>query len=391
MECQSALFSLPADMHYLNCAAYGPLPRATEAAGLEGVRRKSVPVDVGPQLLIPMAEALRAEIAALVNAPVDRVALIPSVSYGMGIAARNLPLGAGDEAVLVGDEFPSNVLAWVESAAAQGGTVRLVPRPDVPPGGVSREWNARLLEAITPATRLAAVTPLHWMDGVPFDMMAVRQRTREVGALMVLDGSQSIGAQPLDWQAVQPDLLLCAGYKWLLGPYKCCFAVVGDALLGWQPLEYTWLGREGHQNQGNFTNYHARMQSNARRFDVGERANWINLPMLTESIRQLRTWGVDAVEQYCQGLTATLHEALAEEPARGFALPAAADHAPHLLGISLGGGKHGGLDPHKVAGALAERNIIVSVRGSSVRVSPNVYNTDEDMHALLSALREICR
>ncbi|MCZ6532273.1 MAG: aminotransferase class V-fold PLP-dependent enzyme, partial [SAR324 cluster bacterium] len=129
LACQRHLFSLPDTVHYLNCAYMGPLLKTTEAAGIAGLRRKSVPTDIAQDDFFAPVEELRKLVGRLVNASPERVAMIPAVSYGVAIAAHNLPLRAGQNIVSPGEEFPSNVRAWQERCAEAGAELRMVPRP----------------------------------------------------------------------------------------------------------------------------------------------------------------------------------------------------------------------------------------------------------------------
>lgn len=380
MDCQRHLFSLPADEHYLNCAYMGPLMKSVEAAGIAGVRRKVVPNRIAAQDFFAEPQALRERFAALVHTEPRRVAIVPSVSYGVAIAAHNTPLRRGQNVVVPGEEFPSNVYAWMDACTRAGAELRLVPRPsDVQ--RVGRAWNERVLEAIDADTAAVTLTAVHWTDGTRFDLAPIARRAREVGALLVVDGTQSVGALPFDFDALQPDLLVCASYKWLLGPYQLGFAVVGDRLLEGRPFEMTWIGRAGSENFAALVDYQTGYQPGARRFDVGEHSNPITVPMLIESLRQIEAWGVDAIQDYCAGLGRALEEALGA--ANGFTLNPPDERGAHLFGVRV---------PHPEAipailAELAARKIFVSQRGHFLRVSPHLYNTPEDMHALAEALR----
>ena len=145
LNCQRGLFSLPEDEHYLNCAYMGPFLKSVEAAGIEGLRRKSVPTSITPTDSFTGPNELRRLFGELVNAPPERVALVPSVSYGVAIASQNLALGRGKNIVVPGELFPSNVYAWRRLATASGGEVRFVRRPR------NGEWTDAVLESISGA------------------------------------------------------------------------------------------------------------------------------------------------------------------------------------------------------------------------------------------------
>lgn len=378
LSCQRDLFSLPSSIHYLNCAYMGPLTRSTEAAGIEGLKRKSNPTGILTEHFFKPVDDLRELAGRLVNASPERVAIIPSVSYGVAIASANLPLRSGQNVVTPAEEFPSNIHAWRDRCRAENCQLRLVPRPeDVQGAGAA--WNEALLEAIDEQTALVSLTAVHWTDGTRFDLERIGRKAREVGAMFVVDGTQSVGAAPFDFAAIQPDLLVCAAYKWLLGPYQYGFVVLGDRLLQGRPLEETWMGREGAEDFTQLINYRDGYRPGARRFDVGEHSNMIAVPMLSESLRQIMEWGVENIRDYCNALVDEVRDALGDSP---FALPPPSDHTPHMFGIHVP-------DPAGIPRILEElkrREIYVSLRGNSVRVSPHVYNTKEDMQALAEAL-----
>ena len=312
MECQRHLFSLPEDQHYLNCAYMSPLLKSVEAAGIAGLRRKGNPAELVPADFFDETHELRRLFARLVNTTPERVfALVPAVSYGMAIASHNTRLRPGQNVVLPGEEFPSNVYAWMAQCQPGGARLRFVGRPEP---GASDAWTVRLLDAIDRNTAVVTLSTVHWTDGTPFDVDRIGRRAREVGALFVVDGTQSIGAVPFDFTQVQPDLLVCAGYKWLFGPYQYCFAVVGDRLLDAEPFEHNWITRKNSQDFGALVNYQPEFQPGAQRFDAGERSNFILVPMLLAALKQLDRWGIAEIRAYCARLGSGLAEALADSP-----------------------------------------------------------------------------
>jgi selenocysteine lyase/cysteine desulfurase len=380
LSCQKDLFSLPPEMRYLNCANLSPLMKAVEAAGVEGIRRKAVP-RIQPADWFPDVEALRAALAQIIHATPDDIALVPSVSYGVSIATHHIRLKPGQNIVLPGEEFPSNVYGWAERCKRDGGTMRFVARPE-PSQGVSREWSARVCEAIDQNTAVVSLTVVHWTDGTPFDLAAIGKRAREVGAWFIIDGTQSVGALPFDFAAVQPDLLVCAGYKWLLGPYQYGFVAVGPRMMEAEPLEMNWINREGSEDFTQLTRYRDGYRKGARRFDAGEHSNFILVPMLLAAVRQVLAWSVPEIQAYCETLTRGLAAELGEGP---FEMAAPPDRYGHMFGVRV----PPGMPLPKIVEALRAKNVYVSVRGSAVRVSPHVFNTPEDLHALAEALRGV--
>ncbi|MBM3782367.1 MAG: aminotransferase class V-fold PLP-dependent enzyme [Acidobacteria bacterium] len=378
LMCQKAQFSLPDDEHYLNCAYMSPLSQAVEAAGMSGVRRKRVPARLTPSDFFVEADRARQLFASLVHADPPRIAIVPSASYGLAIAARNLPVARGQRIVVTHEQFPANVHPWRRVAAAQGAELQTVAAPE---GSFARgrDWNQRLLEHIVPGTAVVALGHVHWTDGTRFDLEAIGARAREVGAALVIDGTQSIGALPFDVTRVQPDILVTAAYKWLMGPYSLGFAYLGPRLDDGVPLEETWIGRAGSEHFKDLVNYRDDYQPGAVRYDVGERSNFALMPMAIAALEQLLDWTPEAIQAYTRHLTAPLVDTVR---ALGYTVEDADYRGGHLLGLRV----PAAVDVVSVAERLRERRVHVSVRGTAIRVSPHVYNDARDIEALLDAL-----
>ncbi len=381
LTCRREDFSLPREVHYLNCAYMGPLPRVTEEVGIEGIRKKRVPISIVPEDFFSDSDQLRSLFAALVNvSDPDAIAIHPAVSYGVAVVARNIQVRKGQNLVLLHEQFPGNVYSWRRLAQESEAELRTV----MPGEGKNRgrEWNARLLEAIDADTAVIALPQVHWTDGTLFDLKAVEARAREVGAAFVVDATQSVGALPFDVQEIQPDALICAGYKWMLGPYSVAVTYLGPRFAGSTPLEETWIGRKNSENFQGLVDYQDAYQPGAIRFDVGERSNFILVLMLAASLRLIVRWTPERIQEYCRTLTAEL---LAEATSLGFTVEEEEFRSGHLFGLRM----PEGIELSAVKEALERRNVYASLRGSALRVGPYVYNDTEDVAALIEALREV--
>lgn len=381
LPCQKHRFSLPDGLHYLNCAYMAPLPDTVEAAGITGIRRKRIPTDLPPEAFFDESLALRRSFARLVDLDdPHRIAIIPAVSYGMATVASNTPVGQGQNVVVLHEQFPSNVYAWHRLTRSRGAELRTVDPPEGLEGRGAR-WNERILEQIDADTALVALGHVHWADGTLFDLAAIGRRAREVGAALIVDGTQSVGALPFSVREFQPDALICAGYKWLFGPYSLGVAYYGPRYDEGTPLEESWLLRRNSENFSGLVQYQDDYQPGALRYDVGERSNFILVPMLKAAIDLLNEWGVANVQAYCR----RLNEPLLEEAERlGFAIEDETWRGAHLFGVRL----PQRLPMERVSAALEARSVMVSVRGNALRISPNVYNEAADVDALCEALRE---
>jgi selenocysteine lyase/cysteine desulfurase len=379
-------FSLPSGAHYLDCAYMSPLHRGVEAAGIAGIARKRVPSEIGPAAFFDESSRLRAAFSELVGGRGgEHVALVPAVSYGMASIAANLRLSGRDNIVVAEAQFPSNVYAWRRACTEAGATLRTVAAPGaVGAPGRGATWNRTILEAIDRDTAVVALDAVHWTDGTWFDLDAIAARARSCDALFVVDGTQSVGAQPIDVVATGIDALVCAGYKWLLGPYSTGFAYLGDRCASGRPLEETWIGRAGSEDFRRLVEYRDAYQGGVTRFDVGARANFVLNPMSIAAIELLRGWGVSEIQAYCGRLCDRVAEGA---QALGYAVEERPWRAAHLVG--LGVPTH--VTAERLVAALGAHGVRVSLRGAAVRVSPHVYDDDGDVDALLAALTDAAR
>lgn len=272
IPCQRHLFDIPDEVAYLNCAYIGPLSHAVREAGLAGAAHKSRPWEIVPADFFANAEIARDLFARLVNASADDIALIPAASYGLATAARNLPVGRGERILLLHEQFPSHVYPWRELAKERDAEIVTLPRPG------DDDWNAAILETLNSRgarTAICALPHVHWTDGAMIDLERIGAACRAAGAALVIDGTQSVGALPLDIAKIQPDFLAVATYKWLLGPYAAGFLYVAPKWQQGAPLEHNWIDRAGSEDFSRLVDYRDEFQPGARRFDVGERGSKI--------------------------------------------------------------------------------------------------------------------
>jgi selenocysteine lyase/cysteine desulfurase len=211
----------------------------------------------------------------------------------------------------------------------------------------------------------------------------VGARAREVGAVLAVDATQSLGALPLSVKEVQPDYLVAAGYKWLMGPYSQGYLYVAPSQREGRPLELNWITRQGSEDFSRLIDYREEFQPGARRFDVGERSNFLLVPMAAAALRQLLAWGVGSIQETLRELT---RRAARGAEALGLEVAPEAHRAGHLVGLRRRGGY-----ASDVPARLAASQIHVSVRGDNLRVSPHLYNTAADVDRLLEALASLPR
>jgi selenocysteine lyase/cysteine desulfurase len=371
LSSQRHLFEIPDDVAYFNCASLAPQLKAARRAAEAALGRRARPWLIRGEDWFTEAEERRTLFARLAGVDADGVALVPATSYGLAVAAANLTAAPGRRVLVLGGEYPSGYYTWQAFARRTGATLTTVDRRD------GQGWTEAVLGALDERTAVAAVPPVHWTDGAAVDLAAVAARARAVGAALVVDASQALGAMPLDLAAIRPDYLVTVGYKWLLGPFGLGYLYVAAERRDGRPLEENWISRRGSEDFAGLVDYQERYQPGARRFDVGQRTHFETTPMAVAALRQLLDWGVPRVAATLARLTGRIQQ---QVEAQGLTLTSRA-RGPHLLGVRLPARAR-----RRVAAALTDAGVFAGVRGASLRVSPHLWTTERDIDRLVAAL-----
>jgi len=369
---QHELFDLPSDVSYLNCAYQSPKLRRSIAVAESELHRTLRPWTISSGDFFAPAEKLRDAFARLIDAEPGDIAIVPSVSYGITIAAANLPLDAGDHIVVLSEQFPSNRYAWSELVRQTGSRLTVVDRP------VEGTWTDRIVDQIDDTCAITALPGVHWTDGYRLDLDTISKKCRASGSALVLDLTQSLGVIPFSVRETEVDFVSVASYKWLLGPLGLSFLYVDPKHHQGQPIEHGWLGRHGSEDFSRLVDYTDRYQPGARRFDAGERTNNALIAGATCALEQILDWGTDRIQHYLGELVARI---AANAGQRGLNCTPTEARAPHLLGIELPADK---IAP--IAAALAEEKVYVSIRGNKLRVAPYLYNSRSDVDRLFEIM-----
>ena len=181
-------------------------------------------------------------------------------------------------------------------------------------------------------TAIVALPGCHWTDGALIDLVKIGSRCREIQATFILDATQSLGALPFSVREVQPDFLIAAGYKWLFGPYSLGFMYVSPCYQGGKPLEHNWINRKNSQDFAGLVNYRDEFQPGARRFDVGERSNFVLMPMAKAALQQILDWKVSEIASTLSQMTNQIADRANE---LGLNVAPAHQRAGHMLGLRL--------------------------------------------------------
>lgn len=374
LQPQSHLFQLPEGAHFLNCAYMSPLLRSAEEAGLRGLIRKRNPSTLSAEDFFTEARQTRELFARMIGADANAIALLPSASHGLSAAVSNLPATAGTHCLIIGEEFPSGYYSLSDWCRKNNKTITVIPSQP------AREWNQALLDAIQPDTIAVLMSSVHWTNGTLYDLKAIGEKCSSTGTWFIVDGTQSVGALPLSVSEYKIDALVCAAYKWLLGPYSTGLAYFGERYNQGQPIEQSWMNRSNALNFATLTDYVQEYSPGAGRYNGGQFSNFIAVPMLNAALSQLLDWGVSSIQEYCTQLSKPLVNTLREKE---YILEEDAFRCGHITGFKL----PSRVNADALLQSFRQKNISVSLRGgNSIRVSPHLYNTQEDIEALIACL-----
>jgi selenocysteine lyase/cysteine desulfurase len=367
-------FLLNPDITYLNCANMSPMLKAVKEAGLQALETRATPWKISSEDWFVNAEKLRNLAAKVFQTDGNNIALVPSVSYGLAVAAKNFKLKEGKEIIVLNQQYPSNYYVWENLATQQNLKIVTVQK------GKGKTLTESILERINSKTGIIALPNCHWINGTYVDLQQISDASKSVDAYLVLDLSQSLGALPIDIDKIQPDFAVSVGYKWLMGPYGLGYMYVSKK---WQeigePLEYSWLTKKGSENFANLTNYTTGYRNGARKFDMGEFPQFNLLPMSIAALQQINNWEIGSIQTEIKKLT----DKIVDFKKSIGTFDETALSVGHIASIDLSNA-----NINELKDKLQFYNIVISFRGTSIRVSPHVYNNVEDIDKLLSCFQE---
>jgi selenocysteine lyase/cysteine desulfurase len=315
----------------------------------------------------------RSMAAKMIGADPSRIAFVQNTSEGLNVLASGLEWNFGDRILLVDKEFPSNIYPFLNTRR-HGVEIDFVPQRD---GRIDLDDIER---AMTPRTRLVAVSWVQFLSGFRIDLGALRRICDRVGALLSVDAIQGIGAVRLDLNATPVDFLSAGAQKWQLGPQGVAIIYVSERMqemisqshLGWISVQHAW----------NFFDYDNPLQEDARRYENGT-YNSIGITGYHGALRLFEDIGHDRVEAFVRANAAHTYSRALES---GFEVITPEDDQARAGIITF---------RHERAEELQQnlllKNMVVSARVGHVRLAPHCYNTTDEIDAVLTAIIEFGR
>ena len=381
LQNQKHKFSLPSDLTYFNVAYMSPLLKVAEVQGMAALMKKGNPTLMGMTDFFDDIEKLKTTFGQIINAPTSQIAVIPSVSYGVANAVKNLKYKPGGNIICLSEQFPSNYYPW-ERAAQEQSQELCVIGPSKDTSERISSWNQNIIDAINPNTTAVCLCHVHWADGSLFDLKKISKACQKNEAYLIIDGTQSVGALPLRLNEVPFDALIVGGYKWLLGHYGMGMAFYSEKFDTGIPIEENWINKIDSENFQGLVNYKNEYKAGAAKYSVGEQSNFIHKAILQAGMEQILEWGVENIQAYCKNLHEVLLSELNGTP---FVIPKTGESSSHLTSIRISPS----LNMENIKQVLQQNNIHVSYRGDAIRVSFYVFNSEEEVKGMTEILRAL--
>jgi selenocysteine lyase/cysteine desulfurase len=378
---QRALFDIPREVCFLNAASWSPLPIAVQEAGRAAVARKGQPWKLESNFQSQQYERARTAAAALIGADPADVALIPSVGYGVATAGKVLAIPRGSRVLVLQDDHTSPVLEWMSRAETGGYAVEQVKQP------ADGDWTSAVLDAIdrrgAAPLALVSISSVHWSDGGALDMPRIAKSAKEKGAALLVDATHDVGVRRIDVKTLDPDFLIFPTYKWVLGPYGRAFMYVAKRRQNGVPLEQISASRKAVSAEDTIYFRDTAYVEGARRYDMGERDHFISMEMAAVGMEMMAGWGNEPIVARLSMLTDRLADGLANSGVRVLDKKL---RAPHVLSLQFPQGMAQDL-PKK----LAAENVYAAPRLGRLRISPHVYNDEEDVDRFVETFKRVAR
>ena len=353
-------FPLHDNLIYLNHAAVSPWPRRTAEAiqhfALENITYGAKNYSSWEKT----QEVLRERLRSLLNAPsVTDIALLKNTSEALSVVAYGLPWKKGDNVVITHQEFPSNRIVW-ESLQNQGVIVKQAMIS-------MSEPEKELFAQVDEHTRLIAVSSVQYATGLRMALAQIGAFCQQHNILFCIDAIQSLGALPLDVQAVAADFVMADGHKWMLGPEG--LAVFYCKAEQRERLQLKQFGWHMVENAYHFDAKTWNIANSARRFECGS-PNMLGIYALNASLSLLSEVGMSTIEQKVLENSQYLMKTLEELPDIIIITPREVERYAGIVSF-----RHRKTESASLHRYLYEQSIICAHRDGNIRFSPHFYTS----------------
>ena len=354
---------------HLYSGAEGPLLKSATAA-LQAYASEKINGTPGRLRHAAVATRCKESLGKLLGTAAGNIAFMPTSSDAISAVAGTIDLREGDNVVVNDLEFPSVYLPWMKLRGA-GVEVRVVYQQD---------WDIStrdFLDAVDSRTRLMALSHVSFFSGLRHDVGVLSDELRQRNVRFLLDATQSLGVLPVD--AAVADYLVCSGYKWLLGLHGSAILYVNPEIAGEvQPPHIGWYSVASPYGPDRFEGF--ALKPGASRFETGY-PNFPGIYVLDTSVPYLESHNPAAIFNHVQPLAGLLIEGL---HSRGLEVITPTD--PSRRGASV---TFFHAAAAEISEELSHRGIFVWGREGRVRASIHLFNSEDDVRELLSALDSV--
>lgn len=368
-----SLFSHTGRVVYLNHAAVSPPPVKTIEAVSAQMRDVAENGSLHYHQWMSVKERARKFAAEMIGAQPAQVAFMRNTSDGLSTIANGLRWREGDNIVTFRGEFPSNIYAWLRLREAADVEVRFCEERD---GRVDVD---ELISLIDGRTRVVALSHVQYGSGYRSPLERIGRAARAHDALFVVDVIQAMGVLPINVEAELIDAAAGACHKWLLAPEGVGLLYLSErARERIQPTLVGWMSVPDPEDYGNFEQGWAQ---GTLAWETGTAPTAL-IHGLEASLSLLTETGIERIAAHLSELTDYLCERLR---GRDYEIVSSRRAGEKSQIVCL---QHRSAEwpPMALYRHLKKQNVVAAPRGSRLRISPHLYNTTEDIDALLDAL-----
>jgi selenocysteine lyase/cysteine desulfurase len=367
-------FPFTRNVTFLNHASFGPIPLRALSKTLEyydALSLKKV-MDMD-KVTFEMMDKIRVLLAKMIEAKPSEIGLVPNTSYGLNIVANGINWKKGDKILLSDIEFPANVYPWL-NLRKKGVRIEFLKSKK---GFFDID---AFLKAIDSRCRLLSLSQVQFFNGFRNDLETIGKICEGKGIFFVVDGIQGVGCMDLDVRKGKIDFLACGGQKWLLSSLGTGFFYLSEkSKIKIKPAFFGWLGVDWKLNFTDLLKFNLPSFPTSRKFEIGTYP-FSNLWTMHSSLELLSEIGTKKTERKVLNLLDLLINYLQDRP---YQIKSSLD-PKHRSGILSFSGK----DNLKLFHKLQQKNIIVSRRENSIRISPHFYNSAEEIEKLIQVLKK---
>lgn len=357
---------------YLDHAAVSPMPVRTASLLAERIAALQDP-SLEDQHRERYFEEARERLGRLMNVPARQIALLTNLAEAMAVVANGLDLQPGDEIVIPEKEFSSLVYPWMLQER-RGARVVWVPKP-----GPETRLDA-IARAMTPRTRVVAVSHVEFLSGYRHDLVALGALCRERGVLLAVDATQSLGVLPVDAEAWGAEVVAAHFYKWVMAMHGIAGLYVSERAM--DRIQPTVPGRSSVSGGFASLDFALDWHPDARRYQSGG-PNWTGAAATARSLSLTEEIGIERAAAQATFVSRRIADGLAELPGVCLVGSPHGRHGSSIFSFTFGSPE---LDAEMVA-AAKRAGIRVGLRNFGVRVASHFWNDAEDADRLIDAVR----